>query len=117
MKKILFSSLVAIAFLSGCATSSNQSAKSEKSMTIDVKTIEFVGEKDKNYKVKLVSHDNFETAALSDNKGNMYKVKSAVSGSGVRLANDEGVQIHFSKGKGILNLGHGKENIFLDYVQ
>lgn len=39
---------------------------------------------------------------MTDNSGRVIHLKAAVSGSGVRLANDDGVSIHFKNGEGIV---------------
>ncbi len=53
-------------------------------------------------KLELKSSDNFETAELTDNTGKTYQLKAAVAASGIKMANDEGVSIHFKKGEGIV---------------
>lgn len=114
MKKILISSLAAVAFLSGCASVGTKQ-ESTTAKVISVNTIHFYGVTDKNYKVNLVSADNFETAVLTDTKGHKFALKSAVSGSGTRLVNDDGIEIHFKKGEAVLTLGKGQKDIFLKY--
>ena len=58
--------------------------------------------------VELKSSDNFETAEMTDNSGKVYHLKRAISGSGMRLANDDGVSIHFKAGDGVVELVPGK---------
>lgn len=53
-------------------------------------------------KLELKSSDNFETAELIDNTGKTYQLKAVVAASGIKMANDEGVSIHFKKGEGIV---------------
>ncbi|MDO5046731.1 hypothetical protein [Campylobacter sp.] len=114
MKKILVSSLAAIALLSGCANmTQKQEAPAVK--VAELETMQFTGVKDSKYKVVLVSADQFETAVLTDTKGHKFNLKNAVAGSGTRLANDDGVEIHFKKGEAVLTLGKGQKEIFLKY--
>lgn len=114
MKKILISSLTAVALLSGCAyMAPKQEAPVAK--VIEVQTIDFQAVKDKKYKATLISADNFESAVLTDTKGNKFKLKAAPSGSGTRLANEDGVEIHFKKGEGVINFGKGHKDVFLKY--
>lgn len=61
--------------------------------------INFTGPNDLTLELK--SNDNFETAQLTDNSDATYQLKRAVSASGVRLANDEGVSIHFKNFNGL----------------
>lgn len=49
----------------------------------------------------LTTTDNFETAQLRDNSDVIYELKRTISGSGIRLANDAGVFIHFKNFNGI----------------
>lgn len=114
MKKIIISSLSAVALLSGCAsTTPKQEASTTKVINVD--TIEFQSIDDNNYKVNLISADNFETAVFADTKGNKFKLKNAPSASGTRLVADNGAEIHFKKGEAVLNLGKGQKDIFLKY--
>ncbi|PID47680.1 MAG: hypothetical protein CR967_03390 [Proteobacteria bacterium] len=106
MKKLLLV-LMALIFTLGCSV--NNPSRTE--------TIKFIGQYDKNIRVRLSSKDHFQTALMSDHLGNKYKLKNAVSGSGVRLANEDGVEIHFKRGEGILRLGKGKKDIFLRYKE
>ena len=52
---------------------------------------------------------------LEDSKGHKINLKNAVTASGTRLANDDGAEITFKRGEGILNLEKGGEDIFLKY--
>ena len=45
---------------------------------------------------------------MIDGSGKVYHLKRAVSGSGVRLANDDGVSIHFKGGEGIVEFEKDK---------
>ena len=49
----------------------------------------------------LTTKDNFETAQLRDNSDVIYELKRTISGSGIRLANDAGVFIHFKNFNGV----------------
>lgn len=108
MKKILLSSLAALAVLSGCA---------QPKASNSGETIVFLGEGNGDYRVTLTSTDQFETGVLTDSKGKKYRLKNAPSGSGVRLANDDGVEIMFSKGDAIVNFGKGSNDIPLTYSE
>ncbi len=50
----------------------------------------------------LKSSDNFETALMTDNSGMVYGLKQTVAGSGIRLAHNNGVSIHFKRGEGVV---------------
>ncbi len=107
MKVLLVASLIAV-FLVGCGVTPNNNAQTaesnERNLPVNNETqvINFVGPMDLT--VELKSSDNFETAELTDNSGKIYHLKQTVSGSGVRLANDDGVSIHFKAGEGVLEL-------------
>ncbi|EAT99410.2 hydrogenase 4 subunit B [Campylobacter curvus] len=110
MKKILASSLIALAFLSGCATSNT--ATQAPSMAKETKTIEFHGTGYyKDYKATLVSSDLFKTAVFTDSMGYKFDMKHAPAASGIRMVSDKGIEIHFKKGEGILNFGHGQMSL------
>lgn len=72
------------------------------SAPVEAQVINFTGPMDLT--IELKSSDNFETADLTDNSGKVHHLTRAVSGSGVRLANDEGVSIHFKAGEGVVEL-------------
>lgn len=55
--------------------------------------IHFTGPNDLT--IALKTTDNFETAQLSDNSDKTHELKRVISGSGIKLANDQGVSIHF----------------------
>ena len=65
----------------------------------DEQVIHFTGPQDLTLELK--TKDNFETAQLTDNSDRVYELKRAVSGSGVRLANDQGISIHFKNFNGV----------------
>ncbi|MBR8461526.1 hypothetical protein KDE12_01515 [Campylobacter sp. faydin G-105] len=106
MKKILASSLVALAFLSGCATSSTNTQPATIAQETYVIHFSGTGNHEK-YKAVLSSNDNFETAKFNDSMGYKFDMKRAVAASGIRMVSDKGVEIHFAKGEGVLNFGHG----------
>jgi hypothetical protein len=39
---------------------------------------------------------------MTDNSGMVYRLKQTVAGSGIRLANNNGVSIHFKRGEGVV---------------
>lgn len=65
-----------------------------------VKTINFTGPQDLT--IALKTTDDFETAQLTDNSGKTHDLKRVVSGSGIKLANDNGVSIHFKDFNGVM---------------
>lgn len=65
----------------------------------DEQVIHFTGPQDLTLELK--TKDNYETAQLTDNSDRVYELKRAVSGSGVRLTNDQGVSIHFKNFNGV----------------
>lgn len=102
MKYILGIALLGFA-LSACTTNHGKDVSQEKVVSAtssNIQVIHFTGPMDLT--IKLQSADNFETAQMTDNSGKIYHLKRAVSGSGVRLANDDGVSIHFKGGEGIV---------------
>ncbi len=120
MKYLVGASLVALA-LAGCNSSPQETAteatqdnavtasaavethdQAAASAAVDTQVINFTGPMDLTLELK--SSDNFETADLTDNSGKVHHLTRAVSGSGVRLANDEGVSIHFKAGEGVVEL-------------
>ncbi len=105
MKKIILASALAILTI-GCS--------SPKAPT---QTINFSGVNDKEYNAILISNDGFQTATFKDCQGHEYKLKNATTASGTRLINEKGVQIHFKRGEGILNLEKNSKDIFLKYKQ
>lgn len=74
------------------ATAIDQTAPAEQE-------IHFTGPNDLT--IALKTTDNFETATLTDNSDQTYQLKRVVSGSGVRLANEAGVSIHFKNFDGL----------------
>lgn len=74
------------------ATAIDQTAQAEQEL-------HFTGPNDLTLTLKTT--DNFETAQLQDNSDKTYQLKRAVSGSGVRLANEDGVSIHFKNFDGL----------------
>ena len=118
MKKFLVSSLAAfaaVAMLSGCHAHKSESANKAQITKSHAEVIKFTGVNDAKYVVTLSSTDKFNTAVLEDSKGRKINLKNSVTASGVRLANDNGAEITFKRGEGILNLEKGGEDIFLRY--
>lgn len=76
-----------------------------------VKTINFAGPE--GMTVELKTMDNFDTAQLTDNSGKIHELKRVMSGSGIKLANEDGVSIHFKDFNGVndgtLQLVKGKD--------
>lgn len=108
MKYLIGSFLIVLA-LAGCSSYPAENTNQENSIpnaTAETQVINFVGPMDLT--IELKSSDNFETAEMTDNSGKVHLLKSAVSGSGVRLANNQGVSIHFKRGEGIVELVEGK---------
>lgn len=108
MKYILGIALLGFA-LSACTTNHGKDVSQEKVVSgtsSNIQVIHFTGPMDLT--IELQSADNFETAQMTDNSGKIYHLKRAVSGSGVRLANDDGVSIHFKAGDGVVELVPGK---------
>lgn len=111
MKYILTATFLTLALV-GCA---DKKAPSEQNVATEATTataqtndvavaqdeqvIHFTGPQDLSLELK--TKDNFETAQLTDNSDRVYELKRAVSGSGVRLANDQGVSIHFKNFNGV----------------
>lgn len=108
MKYLLGAILLGLA-LTGC-TSTPQNEVVQDKMTnntpANTQVIYFTGPMDLTLELK--SSDIFETAQMTDNSGKIYHLKRAVSGSGVRLANDDGVSIHFKGGEGIVEFEKDK---------
>ncbi|MFL1707418.1 hypothetical protein ACHJH3_10570 [Campylobacter sp. MOP7] len=115
MKKILISSLTAVALLSGCASTATKQNLPVEANVVTVKTIEFTSLDNTGYKVIVFSADDFETAVLTDTKGNKFKLKAAPAGSGTRLISDDGVEIHFKKGEAVMVPAKGQKEVFLKY--
>ena len=108
MKYIIGASLLALA-LAGCNSSPTQvisPVESVPSTLAETQVINFVGPMD--LAIQLKSSDNFETAEMTDNSGRVHHLKQTVAASGVRLANDQGVSIHFKAGDGVVELVPGK---------
>lgn len=56
----------------------------------------------------LKTKDNFATATMTDNSDRSFELKEAVSASGMKLANQDGVSIHIKNGEGVVELVPGK---------
>lgn len=82
-------------------TTTNTTANAPVDQVADaVKTINFTGPQDLTLELKTT--DNFETAQLTDNSDKTHELKRVVSGSGIKLANDDGVSIHFKDFNGVM---------------
>ena len=114
MKYILSASILAI-LLTGCNSTPNQTSpvESTSSASAETQVINFVGPMDLT--IQLKSSDNFETATMTDNADRVFHLKAAVSGSGLRLANDDGVSIHFKNGEGIVEFVKDKPISITEY--
>ncbi|TSH73985.1 lysozyme inhibitor [Acinetobacter sp. RF15A] len=118
MKYIIGASLLALA-LAGCnssppqPTESTPPVESTPSTPAETQVINFVGPMDLT--IQLKSSDNFETAEMTDNSGKVHHLKQTVAASGVRLANDQGVSIHFKRGEGVVELVKGKPINITEY--
>nr|WP_174505589.1 hypothetical protein [Acinetobacter sp. Marseille-Q1620] len=87
------------------SSTSNALATDQSNVTTS-QVVNFTGPNDLT--IELKTSDNFETAEMTDNSDKTYHLKRVVSGSGVRLANDEGVSIHFKGSEGSVELVPGK---------
>ena len=97
MKKILI-----IAFMSVALFSCNNEKMVKTELIKITSQYEMIGE---TGKVQLETNDGYETAILKINDEE-YRVHEVASGSGVKLATDDGkVAIHFKEGEGVLDLG------------
>lgn len=115
MKYLIGTSIIAL-ILTGCNSYPTKDVTQENSVssaTPETQIINFVGPMDLT--IQLKSSDNFETAEMTDNSGKVYHLKNVVAGSGVRLANNQGVSIHFKRGEGIVELVKGKPISITEY--
>lgn len=85
--------------LTATNTTANETATAIDQTAQAAQEIHFTGPNDLTMILKTT--DNFETAELSDNADQRYQLKRVVSGSGVRLANEAGVSIHFKNFDGV----------------
>ena len=115
MKYIIGASLLTLA-LAGCNSYPIQTTnpvESVPSTPAETQVINFVGPMDLT--IQLKSSDNFETAEMTDNSGRVHHLKQTVAASGVRLANDQGISIHFKRGEGIVELVKDKPISITEY--
>ena len=115
MKYVLGAALLGLA-ITGCTANQNKDVSQEKvvsSTPAKTQVINFTGPMDLT--VELKSSDNFETAEMTDNSGKVYHLKRAISGSGMRLANSDGVSIHFKAGEGIVEFMKDKPISITEY--
>lgn len=121
MKYLLLTSMTAL-MLFGCsnnnqATQDSDTAASQAIVLEDVSVVSqadtatqqqvlhFTGPNDLT--IELKSNDNFSTATMTDNSDRSFELKSAVAASGLKLANDDGVSIHFKQGDGVVEFVKG----------
>ncbi|QIC70783.1 lysozyme inhibitor [Acinetobacter indicus] len=108
MKYLLGAILLGLA-LTGCTSTPQNEVVQDKTTNntpANTQVIYFTGPMDLTLELK--SSDNFETAELVDNSGKVHHLKQTIAASGVRLANDQGVSIHFKAGDGVVELVPGK---------
>jgi len=102
MKYVLGVALLALA-VTGCTSNQKTEVLQEKVMnntSTDTHVINFSGPN--GLLILLKSSDNFETAEMTDNTGKVYRLKRTISASGIRLANNDGISIHFKAGEGMV---------------
>ena len=106
MKYVLSSALMAIALMGCTATAPHTAAQANISAASSAEVIHFVGPMDLT--VTLASSDNFATATMTDNADRSFQLHRIDVPNGVRMANAEGVFIHFNRGEGIVQFVQGK---------
>lgn len=102
MKYSLSLTLLVLA-MTGCTSSPKTETLQDKATSntsADTQVLKFSGPN--GLSIFLKSSDNFETALMTDNSGMVYRLKQTVAGSGIRLANNNGVSIHFKRGEGVV---------------
>jgi len=102
MKYFLSLTLLVLA-MTGCTSSPKTETLQDKATSktsADAQVLKFSGPN--GLLIFLKSSDNFETALMTDNSGMVYRLKQTVAGSGIRLANNNGVSIHFKRGEGVV---------------
>ena len=108
--KIILASIFAVFTLVGCAkettkteqlpsSQSTEENKINENVTSE-KVINFNGEN--NFKARLKTTDDFETAELKVNSDKTYNLKRVISGSGISLADERGASIHFKDYSGTI---------------
>lgn len=103
MKKLVALTIAGLFLLSGCAITSSQK---------EDRVITFMTEQG-SYVLKADSKD-FEDGTLFAPDGKSYKVKNAVTASGMRMVGD-GAEVHFKKSDGIITID-GKDYPVKDIV-
>ncbi|MEX5444535.1 hypothetical protein WCE14_14460 [Acinetobacter schindleri] len=102
MKYFLSLTLLVLA-MTGCTSSPKIETLQDKATSntsVDTQVLKFSGPN--GLLIFLKSSDNFEIALMTDNSGMVYRLKQTVAGSGIRLANNNGVSIHFKRGEGVV---------------
>lgn len=110
MKYLLLTTFTA-AMLFGCSNPVQtpvESTPSEpsKPAVAQEQILHFTGPYDLTLTLK--TKDNFATATMTDNSDRSFELKEAVSASGMKLANQDGVSIHIKNGEGVVELVPGK---------
>ena len=116
MRRIVFSSLAAIALLSGCNQPKADTAPQQKQESV-AHTIVFLLGETGDKRISLSSNDMFATGVLTDEKGKKHNLKRAASASGIMLTNDEGIELLFKRGEGVYTPGKGKKDIPVTYTE
>ncbi len=116
MRRIVFSSLAAIALLSGCYQHKADTAPQQKQESV-AHTIVFLLGETGDKRISLSSNDMFATGVLTDEKGKKHNLKRAASASGIMLTNDEGIELLFKRGEGVYTPGKGKKDIPVTYTE
>ena len=116
MRRIVVSSLAAIAILSGCSQPKADTAPQQKQESV-AHTIVFLLGDTGDKRISLSSNDMFATGVLTDEKGKKHNLKRAASASGIMLTNDEGIELLFKRGEGVYTPGKGKKDIPVTYTE
>ncbi|NNP73628.1 hypothetical protein A7P53_00975 [Acinetobacter defluvii] len=101
--KYFLSLTLLVLTMTGCTSSPKTETLQDKATSntsADTQVLTFSGPN--GLLIFLKSSDNFETALMTDNSGVVYGLKQTVAGSGIRLANNNGVSIHFKRGEGVV---------------
>ncbi|NLY03285.1 MAG: hypothetical protein GXZ15_00310 [Campylobacter sp.] len=104
MKNFFVIALFSVSFLiSGCSKFSEP--------TKQVQNIFFEGE---GVKVELITIDMWQSAVMTDNKGDAYALKVIPSANGIYLVDKDGVSIHFRDGDGAILEYEKDKPLFLE---
>ena len=116
MRRIVFSSFVAIAILSGCSQPPADKGPQHMQESVTHTIVFLLGEPG-DKRISLSSNDMFATGVLTDEKGKKHNLKRAASASGIMLTNDEGIELLFKRGEGVYTPGKGKKDIPVTYTE